>query len=264
MKMGKELKFAIGLAKEAGEILMNGFDKVKIERVKADKMHILTNMDLEAEKIIIEKIRQRHPTHKVHSEECGRISGKEDCIWLIDPLCGTKYYAKRIKLFNVSIALWKGDEPILGVVHLPAVGDTYWAEKDKGAFCNNRKIRVSGIDKLKESRVCLTTTGSNKLTQDEYKLAVSRLELLLRNTYRFYAFSFGAALCFMAQGGFDAFFDLTGQEDILDMAAGMVIAKEAGAKITGLDGKFHGQDANHLVITNGKIHSDFLKLLNSA
>lgn len=260
--MNQELKFAIETAKQAGKIIMSGLARVKIEGHKAEKQHIITNIDLEAEKVIIERIKQNYPEHQIYSEECGRIKEGSDYIWLIDPLCGTKYFAKGIKLFNVSIALWKGDEPILGVVHLPAVGDTYWAEKGRGAFCNNKRIKVSDIDRLDESRVCLAVTGSNRLTQDEYVLVNKRLELILRNLYRFHAFGFGGALCFIAHGGLEAFFDLTGKEDILDMAAGMVIAKEAGAKVTGLDGKFHGQDTSHLVITNGKIHDDFLKLLN--
>lgn len=72
------------------------------------------------------------------------------------------------------------------------------------------------------------------------------------------------ACCCLAQGGFEGFFDLTGKEQILDIAAGIAIAKEAGAKITGLDGKYHGQDTAHILITNGKIHNKLLKLLNNA
>lgn len=261
--MSKELKFAIEIAKEAGQILMDGLGKVKVVKTKADKLHIVTNMDLGSENLIIEKIKQKYPRHQIYGEEFGRIKGESDYVWILDALCGTKYYAKGIKLFNVSIALWKGDEPILGVVYLPAVGDMYWAEKDKGAFCNNKKIKVSDVNRLDESRVCFCATSSNKLTRDEYSLVAKRLEMLLRNVYRFYNFGFSAPVCFMAQGGFEAFFDLTGKESILDMAAGIVIAKEAGATITGLDGKFHGQDTSHLVITNGKIHNEFLKLLNT-
>lgn len=69
--------------------------------------------------------------------------------------------------------------------------------------------------------------------------------------------------CYIAQGIAEAFFDLTGKERIWDLAAGFVIIKEAGGKITGLDGKFHGQDISNVVVTNGEIHSEFLKLLNN-
>ncbi len=262
--MSEELKFAIELAKEAGEILMNGFDRVRVEKTKADKRDILTNMDLEAEKIIIEKIKQKYPSHQIDGEEYGRIKGDSDYLWILDALCGTKYYAKGIKLFNVSIALWKGDEPIIGVIYLLTIGDLYWAEKDKGAFCNNKRIRVSDIDNLKEAIIYLDMASSDKLRVEEHKLFSKRLELISKHAYRFRALGLGGfACCFIAQGGYEAYFDLSGKEEVLDVAAGIVIAKEAGATITGLDGKFHGQNVSHLIITNGKIHNEFLKLLNS-
>ena len=262
--MSKELKFAIKLARDAGKILMDGLDKAVVKRYKIDRRDIVTSMDLKSEELIVSRIKKEYPNHKIYSEECGKIKASSDYVWIIDPLDGTKYYAAGVNFFDLSIALWKGNEPVLGVVYSPASDDLYWAEKGKGAFCNNRKIKVSKINKLDEAIVYLEIAASDKLKPDEYKLAMERFELIFKNIYRFRGFGLGArACCYIAQGGYDAYFDLTGKEEILDLAAGIIIAKEAGAKITGLDGKFQSQDTSHVVITNGKIHNDFLKLLNN-
>ncbi len=261
--MTQELKFAIKLAKEAGKIIMNSLDKVIIERSKLDKRDICTDIDEKVEKMLVSKIKKQYPHHKIYGEEYGKVEGGRDYVCIIDPLDGTKYYFSGIKLFDVSIALWKGNLPIAGVVYLPATDDIYFAEKGKGAFHNQKRIKVSNIDKLKESIIYLDITGSNKLKPEEQKVAMERLKLIFENTYRFRAFGLGAvACCYIAQGGLEAYFDLTGKEKILDIAAGIIIAKEAGAKITALDGKYHGQNTSHIVITNGKIHNQFLKLLN--
>jgi len=261
--MTQELKFAIKLAKEAGKIIMNGLDKVIIERSKLDKRDICTNIDEKVEKMLVSRIKKQYPHHKIYGEEYGKIKGESDYVWIIDPLDGTKYYSSGIKLFDVSIALWKGNLPIAGVVYLPATNDIYFAERGIGAFCNQKRIKVSGINKLSDSIIYLDITGSNKPKPNEQKTAMERLRLIFENVYRFRAFGLGAvACCYIAQGGLEGYFDLTGKEKILDIAAGITVAKEAGAKITGLDGKYHGQNTSHVVITNGKIHNEFLKLLN--
>lgn len=260
--MTKELKFAIKLAKDAGKIVIDGLDKVVVKKSKADKRDIYTNIDREAERMIINRIKKKYPHHKIYGEEYGKIDAESDYVWIIDPIDGTKYYVAGIKLFDVSIALWKGDTPIVGVVYSPALNDIYFAEKGKGAFHNQKRLRVSNINRLNESIIYLDITGSNKLKTEEQKITMRRLELIFKNVYRFRAFGLGAvACCYVAQGGYDGYFDLTGKEKILDIAAGITIAKEAGAKVTGLDGKYHGQDTSNIVITNGKIHNKFLKLL---
>ncbi|MFH0739791.1 MAG: inositol monophosphatase [bacterium] len=262
--MTQELKFAIHLAKTASETLLEGFN---IFQKNPQDYHIsqVTNMDLASEKTIIGLIKKKYPSHKIISEECGIIEGASDYIWIIDPLDGTKYYSAGIKLCNVLISLWKGGTPLVGVVYMPFTGDIYWAEKGGGAFFNKKKILVSHIKNLKESAVFVEAAKSNLLNKKELHLAGKRLGAVLEICYRLRGVSLGPLpLCYIAQGIADAFIDLTGRGGIWDLAPGFVIAKEAGARITGLDGKFHGQDMScNIVVTNGKIHTEFLKLLNS-
>lgn len=263
--MTEQLKFAIYLAKTAGETLVAGFDNSFIKYSQVNRRNVVTNMDLESEKMIIGLIKKKYPDHKIISEECGKIEGKSDYVWIIDPLDGTKYYSAGIKACNVLISLWKDNTPLVGVVYLPFTKDIYWAEKGKGAFFNRKKIFVSKVKKFKESVVFVDAARSEKLNQEELHLAAKKLGVILENCYRLRGISFGPLpLCYMAQGIAEAFFDLTGKEKIWDLAPGFVIVSEAGGKITGLDGKFHGQNISNAVVTNGKVHNEFLKLLNSA
>ncbi len=263
--MIEQLKFAVHLAKKAGDMLVDGFDSCFLKNPQLYKRDEVTNMDLESEKMIIGLIKKKYPGHKIISEECGKIEGKSDYVWIIDPLDGTKYYSAGIKLCNVLISLWKGNMPLVGVVYMPFTKDIYWAEKGGGAFFNHKKISVSKVNSFKESVAYVDATKSNQLSKREKDVAAKRLGVILKNSYRLRGISLGPApLCYIAQGIAEAFFDLTGKERIWDLAAGFVIVKEAGGRITSLDGKFHGQDISNVVVTNDKIHNEFLKLLNSA
>ncbi|MDD4989735.1 MAG: inositol monophosphatase [Candidatus Pacebacteria bacterium] len=263
--MTEELKFAIYLAKKAGDVLVNGFENCFLKNPQAYRRNEITNMDLESEKMIIGLIKKKYPSHRIISEECGIVEGKSDYVWIIDPLDGTKYYSAGIKACNVLISLWKGNTPLVGVVYLPFTKDIYWAEKGGGAFFNRKKIFVSKVNKFKESVIFVDAARSDKLNKKELHLAAKKLGIILENCYRLRGISFGPLpLCYIAQGIAEAFFDLTGKQKIWDLAPGFVIVKEAGGKITGLDGRFHGQDVSNAVVTNGKIHNEFLKLLNSA
>ena len=260
--MTKELEFAIHLAKNAGEILTAGFDYFSKHPQDYHEKKV-TKMDLESEKTIISLIKKKYPNHKVISEECGEIDGTSNYLWTIDPLDGTKYYSAGIKVCNVLISLWKENVPLIGVVYLPFTNDIYWAEKGGGAFFNRKRIFVSKVKKFKDSVVFVDAARSDLLNKKELHMAAKRLGIILENCYRLRGISFGPLpLCYLSQGLAEVFVDLTGKENIWDLAPGFVIAKEAGGKITGLDGKFHGQDVRNIVATNGKVHNEVLRLLN--
>ena len=90
-----------------------------------------------------------------------------------------------------------------------------------------------------------------------------RLQLIMTRFYRYRLMGLGGqAMCYLAKGFFDAYFDITGREEIVDCGAGLAIASEAGAKITNLKGEYPGINASHLVVTNGKIHEELLELMN--
>ena len=128
---------------------------------------------------------------------------------------------------------------------------------------NGKRLKVSKTKRISEAIIYLDFQAKNN-TKTQEAILEKRLIKIYRNFYRFRTFGCGSlALCFLAQGYFDAYFDINGKQPIIDSGGGMIIAKEAGAKITNLHGKQPGLNANHMVITNAIIHQDLLKLLNA-
>ena len=134
------LHFAIKTAKAAGEIQMSYFGNISSLEKKSNNIDLLTNADTESEKYIISEIKLKYPSHSIISEESSKMIRESDFTWIIDPLDGTTNFAHNLPIFAVSIALKKKDRIICGVVHNPAADKCFYAEHEKGAFLNNKRI----------------------------------------------------------------------------------------------------------------------------
>jgi len=119
--------FVVELARGAGKILMKNYGKVKFVKSKEGNSYF-TNVDLESEKFIISRIRERFPNHDIVSEEAGRLNKKCDYRWFIDPLDGTHNYIRNIPLFGVSIGMEFKGNIVTGVIYLPYFNELYVAE----------------------------------------------------------------------------------------------------------------------------------------
>jgi myo-inositol-1(or 4)-monophosphatase len=258
--MTKNLQFIINLTKKAGKIALENINK----QIKVKKKGIgdaSTDIDIKIENFLITNIKKKFPNHNIICEEEKNINNQSDYTWTIDPIDGTKYFLKGIKFFSTSIALWHNDKPIIGVVYNPGANDCYWAEEKRGSLLNGRKLTVSTTSKLSRALINIDFQ-EKKCDEEEKKLLEKRLINIHRNFYRVRAYGCGSlALCFLAQGYLDVYFDITGNQPIVDSGGGMIVAKEAGAKITNLEGKYPGVNTSHLVVTNGRIHNQVLNLL---
>ena len=251
--MRKELKVAIEAAQEAGKILKEMFGKVSRE-LKADKT-IVTKADLEADKAIRSIIEKHFPDHSILDEESPEKVGSE-FKWFIDPLDGTTNFSTYIPFFNTSIALFKGDEPIIGVVHSPFLGETFFAEIGNGAFLNNKKINVSETGKIEKSIIGFCHGCDEKSINRIIKIFAK----MKRINPKFRQFGSAALeLCYLACGRIDAFL-LPGLR-AWDVAAGFLIAKEAGATVTDFESNPFTINSKDLLATNGKIHQRLLEIL---
>lgn len=261
--MTKELAVAIRIARLAGRLALAGLDGKVLVKTKSDGSDIVTSCDIKVERFIVSELRRIFPKHDIMREEEDDIFSNADWVWVIDPIDGTKYFTHGVKMFTTALALWYKGEPRLGVVYNPATDDCYYAESGSGAFLNKKRIYVSRTKNIKAATVALVNAELQRLSSGAKKLTQRRLDLLYNNCFRFRALGSGTlSLCYLAQGYFDAYFDLTGREKLVDIAAGINIVKEAGGVFSGLDGQWHGYDIRHLVVTNGLIHKDFLRLLN--
>lgn len=219
---------------------------------------IVTTIDLYMEKQIIKTIKQFFPEHSIYSEECGEYKNVNEYEWFIDPIDGTINFASGIPLFSTSIALKKNDETILGIVFDYSQSDVYYAIKGKGAFCNDKKLKVSNNEKLSNSIIsfCLTSHYNNKHIQDvlyvEEKLAskVRGLRLIVSSAIE---------LCWCASGKIDGMLNVKPSIG-LSSTAGKLFVEEAGGKITNLNG--HKRDKiDTLLVTNGKIHNEIVDVI---
>ena len=265
ISLGQAKRLAIQLAYKAGSVILKNEKKISVVKHKALR-NFCTNVDLCVERLIVKGIRKKYPEHNIIAEEETSINKKSDYTWIVDPIDGTKYFIKNVPLFTVCIALKYKDEVVMGVVYNPSTHHLYHAAKGAGAYLNNIKIEVSQIGSIKHAIAALDMQQISRLKKPEIKKALKRLCSFALNTYRIRALGSGSlGLCYLAQGAYDIYFDLTGTAKLVDIAAGTIIVKEAGGFIYNFDkykGNIHGNAHNrHLLATNSRLRKKIVRLL---
>jgi len=220
-------------------------------------VNLVTEVDLKAEKAILERIRRNFPDHNILSEEHGTSEGEVDYRWVIDPLDGTTNYSHRYPVFCVSIALEHAGQTILGIVYNPMSEEMFTAERGQGAFLNGKRVHVSAADSLIESLLC---TGFS-YDRDHVK---SNLELFNKACMTAQAVrrdgSAALDLCYVACGRFDGFWELTLHP--WDVAAGKLIIEEAGGCVTNIKGEPCTHYDPAIIASNGRIHAALTELVS--
>jgi len=249
---------AIKAAKEAGKLLLEKFKKLDRRNIKFKSKHeILTSLDLKAEKIILNIIKKRYPNHHILSEESGEMGPKSDYLWIIDPLDGTTNYSMGNPIFCTSIALAYKNELMLGVIYAPYLKELYTAEKDKGAFLNDKKIKASSINKL--SKALLTFCHGSK--EKDIKRAIKIYQNLKLSGFDMR--QLGSAeleLGFVARGSTEAI--IIPGAHVWDVAAGALLVREAGGKVTDFQGKKWNLKSKDILASNSRLHNQRIKTNN--
>lgn len=220
------------LAREAGAILRDGYNKEHTVQYKG-VIDLVTEADHASESFLIGEIQSQFPGSHILAEESGETSGENEGLWYIDPLDGTVNYAHHIPLFCVSIAYASKGIVTLGAVYDPLRDEMFTAERGKGAFLNGKKIRVSNTTELQKS---LLVTGFPYNTWNTNLDNFKYFERLAKKTQGVRRLG-SAALdaCYVGAGRFDGFWEFAIQP--WDIAAAGLIAEEAGARVTAVDGK---------------------------
>lgn len=258
----KAKEFAEKLALEVGRFLLKNQNKVKVLEFK-DRQDVLTNIDLQAEKLILEAIKKEYPKHGILSEEKGLIEKKSSYKWVIDPLDGTKEYIRGIPLYNTSLALEKNEEIILAVVYRPCGNDLYSAAAGLGAYHNQKVISPSEQKDLSKSFV-YTYLPSYKAGRGLLKIW-RRLDKIVQKCYRLRGTADeNSALCWVANGACEAYVNISNVPGWWDIAPGLLIAQEAGAKTTDVSGQSIKNKylSKGLVVSNDKIHKELIQILS--
>jgi myo-inositol-1(or 4)-monophosphatase len=224
---------------------------------KATINDLVTEADHASERAIFEVIQQAHPEHFILSEETGAIPSNSNIKWIIDPIDGTINFANGIPICCVSIGVEENDEMLMGAVYNPFMNEMFFAEKGKGAFLNDKPIKVSDKDNLLTS--CLVT-GFPYQYLDAENGPLQIFEKLIRKSIPVRRLGSAALdLCWTAAGRFDGFYEHKLQA--WDSAAGYLIVQEAGGIVTDLNGEKYNPYQPGIIATNGKIQDQLLALL---
>jgi myo-inositol-1(or 4)-monophosphatase len=252
------LSIAIEAATEAGKFLRHSLGKIKsVERKEGQERNLVTNVDKQAEEIIVRKIRQHFPTHNILAEEGTTGNAASEYCWIIDPLDGTTNFTHGLPIFCVSIAVQKKGETIYGVVYDPNRDEIFSAEKNVGAFLNGKKIVVSATDSLLHS--LLVTGFPYNITENPDNCIEHFVNFLMQGQAVRRLGSAALDLCYVANGRFDGFWEVF--LNPWDMAAGVLLVEEAGGTVTHFNGKQHSIFGKNVLASNGKIHLLMMEVL---
>jgi myo-inositol-1(or 4)-monophosphatase len=253
------LNFAIQTAREAGRVLAEKFGRALRVSNKGD-IDLVTEADLAAERLIVERIRSHHPRHAILTEESGDVISLGDAgsafKWIIDPLDGTTNYAHGYPVFCVSVALEHEGSVVLGVVYDPTRDELFAAERGEGATLNGRSLRVSETGDMNEALLC---TGFPYDVRDRGDFARHFRNFIMRAQSVRRDGSAALDLAYVAAGRFDAFYE----EGLRpwDVAAGVLLVEEAGGRVTHYDGSPFRIYTPPLAASNGLVHEAMLEVL---
>lgn len=249
------------LARRAGDLLRAGFRGEMQVDSKGTSIDLVTEMDRRSEALILRTLRENFPGHRIIAEESGTHGADNGHSWYVDPLDGTVNYAHGIPIYSVSIAYAQEGQVRLGVVYDPSQDECFSAAYGRGAWVNGQPIRVSETGELGRA---LLVTG---FPYDMWTTSENNLENHNRFTLRSQGVRrLGSAaldLCYVAAGRLDGFWEL--KLSPWDIAAGALIAEQAGAAVTAVDGSAEYLTAvPSILAANPALHAEMLSLLRSA
>lgn len=246
------------LARGAGQILRAGYEQ-KHEVSYKDEIDLVTEIDGRSEGFLIGAIREQFTDHYIHTEESGILDGNDAHIWYLDPLDGTVNYAHGIPIFSVSIAYAYAGEVELASVYDPMHDELFSAVKGKGATLNGVSIQASGTSELARSLLVTGFPYDMWHTSDDNLETYGRFAKLTQGVRRL-----GSAaldLCYVGAGRLDGFWERKLQP--YDVAAGGLIASEAGVKVTRIDGTpDYLRIPPSILAANPALHQKMLGVLN--
>jgi myo-inositol-1(or 4)-monophosphatase len=250
------LETAVEIAREASALIATALQRRRGNANQFDlkgDYDLVTETDRASEKLIVDRLRRHFPTHGIVAEEGSQTTGSSDYCWYVDPLDGTTNFAHGFPVFNVSIGLAKGDELIAGVIADPTRNEFFTGEAGSGAFLDGRRIHVSKTPRIEES---LVGTGfpSRKRHQNVNVHFYYQLAMMSHGVRR--AGAAAIDLAYTACGRLDLFWEFT--LNPWDIAAGVLLVKEAGGVVTDMHGNPFHLRMPHVLADNGLLHEETL------
>jgi myo-inositol-1(or 4)-monophosphatase len=247
------LNIAVKAARRAGAIINRASQDIGTLTIKSKNFNdFVSEVDVAAERAIIDTLKDAYPTHGFLGEESGSTSHQSDFIWIIDPLDGTTNFLHGFPQYCVSIALQHKGEITQAVIYEPNRNDLYTATKGRGAFLNDKRIRVSKCDKLQDALIGTGFPFRDFKYLDDY---LSMFKSMIQKTTGIRrAGSAALDLAYVANGSLDGFWEIG--LSAWDIAAGGLLVREAGGIVTDLSGQSGWLESGNILVASPKIHDD--------
>lgn len=244
-------KAARGLVRDFGEI-----ENLQVSRKGTGDF--VTAADERAEEVIVRELSKARPRYGFLLEEGGAIEGTDTSNrWVVDPLDGTTNLIHGIPHFSVSIALERDGDPVAGVIYEPVSDQMFWAEKGNGAYLNGHRIRVSARRELEDS---LFATGIPFAGKEDHALFLGQLKAVMAVSSGVRRFGSAALdLAYVAAGRYEGFWEIGLHP--WDMAAGIVLVREAGGFVTDIAGGAEMMATGGIIAGNDHLHRALVKIL---
>ena len=245
--------------RKASKPLIRDFGEVeKLQVSLKGPGDFVTNCDKKVEKILINELQIARPNYSILSEEIGEINNDSACKWIIDPIDGTANFLHGIPHFAISVGLEENNEIIAGIIYDPIKDEMFIAEKGNGSYLNNQRMRVSSRSKLKD---CVVFTGGPRQNAEnkntvlkEYNNFSSEVDTPIRKMG-----SAALDMAYVAAGRCDGYWQRN--LNYWDVAAGIIIVKEAGGFVTDFDGESKYVENKTILATNAKIGDQMRRVL---
>ena len=244
ISISSNLNIMIKAAEKASKSVIRDFGEIeKLQVSLKGPSDFVTNSDKKVEKIVVEELTKSRNKFSVLSEEIGEIKNSDkDNYWIVDPIDGTTNFLHGIPHFAISLALKTKGEIVSGLIFDPIKNEMFYAEKNSGAYFNNQRIRVSKKKNLNE---CLFATGGKDTTDHNLNIRKSGSAAL--------------DMAYVGAGRYDGYFQKN--LNIWDIAAGIVITKEAGGKINNIDHNYN--EVIKVLAGSNSIYEKMLENLNN-
>jgi myo-inositol-1(or 4)-monophosphatase len=254
------LNVMIAAARKAGRGLIRDFGELEnLQISKKGPADFVSTADSRTERILIEELTKARPGYGFVLEEGGAVEGRDKTHrFIIDPIDGTTNFLHGIPQFAISIALEREGQLVSALVFNPVTDEMYVAEKSHGAYLNDRRLRVAARQNLSD---ILVASGAPFLGKDGREAFLTELNGVISSTAGMRRFgSASLDLAWTASGRFDAFWERNLKA--WDIAAGILLVREAGGVVSDLDGRDCMMDCGHILAANDSLHRPLLALLN--
>ena len=253
------VNIAVQAARNASKVILRSLGKLdSLQVVEKERMDFVTDVDRAAEAEIIKELRRAYPDHGILGEESGYSGNvKSRFQWIIDPLDGTSNFLRGLPFFSISIALVEAGVPIAGVVYNPMSEELFTAHKGSGAFLNDKRIRVGNKTSVAGA---LIGTGFSPRQRARLPTQLRMIKQLLTQAEDLRRFGSAALdLAFVACGRFDGFFEFGLKP--WDMAAGILLVREAGGLCLDFDGNEGFMESSNIVAGNLKVTTSMVSAM---